>query len=118
MGEWLCCVSSTFHNLGDIGTSCLAEEMPFTNLEHLTDNSPTAGHSDLYYDTVPNLLHTQLNRFIIRQNVIYPSFVLRGGKGPRRDVFALLTGRPAKAEPVVLYTTSRLPHAEGSGIFL
>lgn len=75
---------------GDVGDSrCAAREIPFTNLEHLTDGSLVPGNPDLYYGARPEQLdrqvRTELSGCIIPSTQhdlpIVPNFFL-AVKGP------------------------------------
>ncbi|KAK3364669.1 hypothetical protein B0T25DRAFT_620554 [Lasiosphaeria hispida] len=75
---------------GDVGDSrCVAGEIPFTNLDHLTDESLVPGNTDLYYGARPKRLdrqvRTELNGRITPSTQhdlpIAPDFFL-AAKGP------------------------------------
>ncbi|OAQ58281.1 hypothetical protein VFPPC_12599 [Pochonia chlamydosporia 170] len=57
---------------GDVGDKkCIAGEIPFTNLEHLTDGTLVPGNPDLYYGARPEQLHRTVRREL--SNYIIPS---------------------------------------------
>ncbi|KID92393.1 hypothetical protein MAJ_10858, partial [Metarhizium majus ARSEF 297] len=57
---------------GDVGDKkCIAGEIPFTNLEHLTDGTLVPGNPDLYYGARPEQLHRTVRREL--SNYIVPS---------------------------------------------
>ncbi|KJK76312.1 hypothetical protein H634G_08372 [Metarhizium anisopliae BRIP 53293] len=57
---------------GDVrDKKCIAGEIPFTNLEHLTDGTLVPGNPDLYYGARPEQLHRTVRREL--SNYIVPS---------------------------------------------
>ncbi|KAI8724318.1 hypothetical protein NCS52_00000600 [Fusarium sp. LHS14.1] len=57
---------------GDPGdTKCIAGDVPFTNLEHLTDGSLVCAKPDLYYGAQPEQLHPKLRQEL--NNFVVPS---------------------------------------------
>ncbi|KAJ4182637.1 hypothetical protein NW767_013782 [Fusarium falciforme] len=57
---------------GDPGdTRCIASDVPFTNLEHLTDGSLVCAKPDLYYGARPEQLHPKLRQEL--NNFVVPS---------------------------------------------
>ncbi|EXL39773.1 hypothetical protein FOCG_17625 [Fusarium oxysporum f. sp. radicis-lycopersici 26381] len=57
---------------GDPGdTRCIASDIPFTNLDHLTDGSLVCAKPDLYHGTRPEQLHKEVRRAL--DNHIVPS---------------------------------------------
>ncbi|KZZ89165.1 hypothetical protein AAL_07813 [Moelleriella libera RCEF 2490] len=50
---------------------CVAGEIPFTNLEHLTDGTLVPGNPDLYYGARPEQLHKTVRQKL--RNLIVPS---------------------------------------------
>ncbi|TWU71291.1 hypothetical protein ED733_001670 [Metarhizium rileyi] len=71
------------------GNTCLAGELPFTNLEHLTDGTLVPGNPDLYYGARPEQLHRtirqELNNYLVPSTQhdlpIVPNFLFQA-KGP------------------------------------
>ncbi|KAH7115644.1 hypothetical protein EDB81DRAFT_668902 [Dactylonectria macrodidyma] len=57
---------------GDPGdTKCVASDVPFTNLDHLTDGSLVCAKPDLYYGARPEQLHRKVREEL--SNLIVPS---------------------------------------------
>ncbi|EFY91610.1 hypothetical protein MAC_02200 [Metarhizium acridum CQMa 102] len=57
---------------GDVGDKkCIAGQLPFTNLEHVTDETLVPGNPDIYYGARPEQLHRTIRQEL--SNYIIPS---------------------------------------------